>query len=1030
MTLSQQSNVVSELAENTKSLIPPTCTRCTLTITSGHAYELGGDRWHTQCFSCYKCDKELTCESDFLVLGTGSLICFACSDSCKGCGRKIDDLAIILSSSNKAYCLECFKCCKCNKNINDLRYAKTRKGLFCIACHEHLVAKSKNAEKKRRLQKELPVLPTQGSLSKFSSSSDTAVQKHGERNISPPRNLNGQQYSDASKKETNFKTESSEQLTQGSRLPSEVDDKEKHFDHAQNLHTDEPLICNKILKSSLKPVQNADKPLIKSNSWSVISQILKDGLDDQENLNTNESSNFTTAQNSVHNKEENGPNIIMSSSKSGERISDFAFVNSFEIQPGKAALDSKNFSVCKTPNFYHSRQYSVSDMLQRSFKNEQDSPSFLNELYFSPKNEKSRIFPFDKTPLRNKDDPSGGKSPVIHRRGLIISGSSESISDVIRSPPTSVRSLNSKKNFNLLYNSNPSQIPKLDSDSGRTGKHLNPSILSEVDEQISHEINGNQNNMQPSFSSYTLDPRLGTNSPNASETTNNIKGITKLARSVSVKSKVASLIHGKKNSSTKNTPELAVAETHTGWGVQPEGQQQKYHDYRNFGNSSSKKKSIPHGRGRSDSTIYSQLSPKGSNEFTFDHQRSHSGAITTPGVAVHVTPSLNIQQSPLFSKDMVLEDNEDANTPTNDDFIKRDFINKGLVLRQLKVEISDLRHTKSQLLNNIDQLKKTKEQLQYQVDMLKLEKKDLKPTSEEIVDVQEAEKHMVTLTHSSNKPRFWKIFGSKSMQFTNSNSATSCSSHNGILGTPSIEVISHPVLQNKNEFEDWNLKPAKNGYILFGSTLENRVQYEGNDIPMIITSCIRHIQSSMEFLTSEGIYRKSGSQLLIEQIEFEFQKWIPKEPISERLTELLNQDVHAVSSVLKRYLRKLQKPIFTFQIYEPLIQLIRDEKLCFKLSLKNSRNSPIYPNVLNKLVFLIKMLPSEHIKVLRVICSHVNLIATYQDINLMNVYNLSLVFAPGMIRDHSGEKDISDMKERNYLIGFVFSNYEDIFANL
>lgn len=76
--------------------------------------------------------------------------------------KKIDDLAIILSSSNEAYCSDCFKCCKCHENIQDLRYAKTKKGLFCLHCHEKLLAKRRTYdEKKRKLleKKNLPKIP-------------------------------------------------------------------------------------------------------------------------------------------------------------------------------------------------------------------------------------------------------------------------------------------------------------------------------------------------------------------------------------------------------------------------------------------------------------------------------------------------------------------------------------------------------------------------------------------------------------------------------------------------------------------------------------------------------------------------------------------------------------------------------------------------------------------------------------------------------------------------------------------------------
>ncbi|XBW36776.1 hypothetical protein QEN19_002353 [Hanseniaspora menglaensis] len=123
-----------------------TCKHCELPITSGHAYELGEDsRWHIDCFQCYKCDKKLNSDSDFLVLSTGALVCYECSDTCTICSCKIDELAIILSNSDEAYCRNCFKCSRCDEKISNLRYAKTKRGLYCIKCHERLIEKRKQA---------------------------------------------------------------------------------------------------------------------------------------------------------------------------------------------------------------------------------------------------------------------------------------------------------------------------------------------------------------------------------------------------------------------------------------------------------------------------------------------------------------------------------------------------------------------------------------------------------------------------------------------------------------------------------------------------------------------------------------------------------------------------------------------------------------------------------------------------------------------------------------------------------------------
>lgn len=122
-----------------------TCKRCGLAILEGHAYDIGGDRWHIECFACSKCAKLLGTQSNFLVLGNGDLVCSDCSYLCHACGKKIDDLAIL--TGNQAYCLSCFKCRACRKRIEDLRYARTSKGLFCMLCHEKLVARKRHRDR-------------------------------------------------------------------------------------------------------------------------------------------------------------------------------------------------------------------------------------------------------------------------------------------------------------------------------------------------------------------------------------------------------------------------------------------------------------------------------------------------------------------------------------------------------------------------------------------------------------------------------------------------------------------------------------------------------------------------------------------------------------------------------------------------------------------------------------------------------------------------------------------------------------------
>ncbi|KAI1122142.1 rho GTPase activator Rga [Nemania abortiva] len=144
------------------------CKGCGEILEEGKAFELAGNRWHLNCFRCNTCGTLLDSDANLLLLGDGSLICNNCTYSCSACGDKIEDLAIL--TGDQAFCAACFRCRNCKRKIENLRYAKTSQGIFCMTCHESLMArrrkKSKAAQAKARekdgssmVEKSLPALP-------------------------------------------------------------------------------------------------------------------------------------------------------------------------------------------------------------------------------------------------------------------------------------------------------------------------------------------------------------------------------------------------------------------------------------------------------------------------------------------------------------------------------------------------------------------------------------------------------------------------------------------------------------------------------------------------------------------------------------------------------------------------------------------------------------------------------------------------------------------------------------------------------
>ncbi|KAF2010340.1 RhoGAP-domain-containing protein [Aaosphaeria arxii CBS 175.79] len=181
------------------------CKGCGEILEEGKAFELAGNRWHIDCFRCNTCGTLLDSDANLLLLGDGSLICNNCTYSCNHCGNKIEDLAIL--TGDQAFCANCFRCRNCKRKIENLRYARTSQGIFCMSCHESLMARRRKKSKKppsssAKVDKSLPALPPSASTTftpdidtpsdVFSEPNTTDVSPrppHPKRNDSSPANF-------------------------------------------------------------------------------------------------------------------------------------------------------------------------------------------------------------------------------------------------------------------------------------------------------------------------------------------------------------------------------------------------------------------------------------------------------------------------------------------------------------------------------------------------------------------------------------------------------------------------------------------------------------------------------------------------------------------------------------------------------------------------------------------------------------------------------------------------------------------------
>ncbi|KAG8743250.1 hypothetical protein FRC10_012294 [Ceratobasidium sp. 414] len=130
----------------------PACGGCQKTLESasgGVVVAFGNALWHVDCFRCAKCRTTVSADTNLLLLADGSPVCQSCSYSCHVCNNPILDEAIM--TGDDSYHAACFKCRSCSRRIEELVFAKTSQGIYCMSCHNDRVARSRrHAEQKKR----------------------------------------------------------------------------------------------------------------------------------------------------------------------------------------------------------------------------------------------------------------------------------------------------------------------------------------------------------------------------------------------------------------------------------------------------------------------------------------------------------------------------------------------------------------------------------------------------------------------------------------------------------------------------------------------------------------------------------------------------------------------------------------------------------------------------------------------------------------------------------------------------------------
>ncbi|KAF9900719.1 hypothetical protein EC991_006939 [Linnemannia zychae] len=193
--------------------------------------------------------------------------------------------------------------------------------------------------------------------------------------------------------------------------------------------------------------------------------------------------------------------------------------------------------------------------------------------------------------------------------------------------------------------------------------------------------------------------------------------------------------------------------------------------------------------------------------------------------------------------------------------------------------------------------------------------------------------------------------------------------------------------------------PAKQA--MFGNDLLDQLEREQRLVPLVVERCIEAVDE--RGLEVEGIYRRSGMAAEARQLVQAYDTGIQPDLMDTNVY----QDICSITSVLKQYLRSLPQPLIPYDLYTDFMEAISLPQ--------NEAKVQTFKDLMDRL-------PVAHYATLKVLLEHLGRVTQRDKINLMNAKNLSVVFGPTLMRNPDTSREIMDMTFKNLTIEFFIKS--------
>lgn len=189
----------------------------------------------------------------------------------------------------------------------------------------------------------------------------------------------------------------------------------------------------------------------------------------------------------------------------------------------------------------------------------------------------------------------------------------------------------------------------------------------------------------------------------------------------------------------------------------------------------------------------------------------------------------------------------------------------------------------------------------------------------------------------------------------------------------------------------------------FGVTLYYIKENTGHTIPPVVQETVEYLR--LHALDTEGIFRRTANAAVLRQTQHKFN-------LGEKVDFEALGDITIPSVILKTFLRELQEPILTFELYEPIMKLYGQEK---------------DRQIIEARRMLTEELPHDNYQVLKFILDLLEEVAAHSDKNRMTTQNLAIVFGPNLIWP-KGQATLSTMGYCNSFTLLLLDHYDELFT--